>query len=337
MEYASKGRKRRRLMHELPAWFSLLCALLTFSQTCQAQAPNQSLPSSPGEAHPTSDRLNQDDGSSPAAVPAATAPSHSTAPETTVQPATVPEPTAIPPRDANSPFGNDRCLHMLGALSGTNISAELVDLLKGVVRISRKESSIELQTADNAIFEIGLNTAFGEHLLDEIAGVKSRVGERLGQPAADIIDTLSGINLTGDRVEIERSGPDEVVLDLNNEKPAEGFRVKELRLRQMSFTLDYGDNRLGIKNIEGIRAVIGHGFDWPVDLKELSMTFNDEGSRVFTVGIKNPLPRVWRDLFGAMDILHFSFTNRGNHNQQPPDREKDAHFVPQAYRTDLLK
>ena len=105
-------------------------------------------------------------------------------------------------------------LDLIQALAGRDPKPETVELLQGVTQIARKGDSFELTRADQSVLQLAPDSDRGAKWLEGWSKIESTAQEDFGDTAGSFIRNISAITKRGSRIEIDRSGPSELMVDL---------------------------------------------------------------------------------------------------------------------------
>jgi len=205
--------------------------------------------------------------------------------------------------------GNDSLPKLIEAISGKKNSEETAELLRGVVRVSRSTDGFSFKREDDQELEFGSSTILGGKMLESLEKTQ-RDTDKYGANLGEVVSGLSGVSVNGNHVELLRSGPTEVKIPVSAGVKKIPFKLKEVRLGQLSMDLDESKGFPAIRNITGLEVIVSAGIDLHIVLKEFWRTKNDAGDTTVTFGIVNPLPKALRAALGLKEISYFSHTIR---------------------------
>jgi hypothetical protein len=205
--------------------------------------------------------------------------------------------------------GNDVLPKLIQAISGRENSDETKALLRGVVKISRTDDSFSLIREDSRELRFGPDTILGDKMVQNLERTKHDT-DKYGQNLGKVVSGLKGVSVAGNRVELLREGPDQVVIPVSAGSKKIPFKLKEVKLSRLTMDLDESKGFPAVRNISGLEVVVTAGMDFHIVLKEFWRTRNNRGDTTVTFGILNPIPRAIRCALGLKEISYFSHTVR---------------------------
>lgn len=206
--------------------------------------------------------------------------------------------------------GNDQFARAMQAITGKTPSRKLQSLLHGVTRIHRDGDAIIFEREDNQTLTLDRDTEVGVVILDGLDQGFDLVNKRFGKPAAELLAGIKGVRLEGSRITIESGGPDRARISTKEQKQSKRYIVKGIRFSQLAFEVTELNGHIGIKNAEGCSVTLKSGIEVPIQVREFYRSVDEEGNNVFSLGIKNPMPRPISFLLGLDPVLHFCFVER---------------------------
>jgi hypothetical protein len=229
---------------------------------------------------------------------------------------------------SNLDSSNDTFSVALRAVTGKPNPDWLNELLHGVVQINRKKDVIEFVREDNEILQFDHGTNLGDKMLDALSSVRRKAEKKFGSEAADIVGQEFSMKLSGNHVDVAHDGPAKVLLDLRKQKKKLKYKVKEVKLEKVSFEVDTKlSEHPRIVNITGVHGVVSSGLELPVELRDFSRATKGDMS-VYTLGIKNPVPIPFHNLFGFGDVMHVKIktsTSKKKKRSFEVAQEKEGH------------
>jgi len=211
---------------------------------------------------------------------------------------------------ATGDAGSTACIFekLVVGLSGAPINDSTRNLLQGVKSIRRKQDSVELTKEDNSVTVLGSDTEFGAKVVRDFGEVKEKLQSKLGDKIGNLADDFIGLSAAGSHFTVERLSPDDQVIDLTQLPADLKLPVKRVRLGNVKFNIAESKGRCVLKDIEGIEVVPTSPLVVTIEVKEFARYKNADGDDVLTVGVKSPIPRPFRMLFGFKELMNFSFT-----------------------------
>lgn len=216
------------------------------------------------------------------------------------------------------------------AVSGKQNTDDINNLLRGVTRIQRKGDSVEICMSDGTTSVVAGDTEFGGRVRKDVAEAEEKLEQKFGSEVAALVKEFIGISFSGGHIDVIRQGPEQQELDLSEHKIKKKLPLKRIKLSKIGFDVVELNGHPMLSNIEGIEVVPNTGLEVPIILKEFSRSKNDEGDDVLTFGIKNPMPKPLRKLFGMKEIMPISWTAK-----KKPEKEIGAKEAPKSEEQDV--
>lgn len=203
--------------------------------------------------------------------------------------------------------GSDHLFYFVEAISGKKLKTETYELLKGVNEVAIEKSRIVFRRSDNQELEISHDTDGGAKFFSDWEKSKINLEDKFGKSGKEFLDNIASVHLKGDRIEVIRNGPEELVVELGNRKIHPAFDLRGLRFRKISLLVDRKSDFPGLEDIQGVTAVIkAPGLSFPVDVKEFSKKKLEKENEI-KVGVRNPVPGALRALLFMPQVFRFHF------------------------------
>lgn len=204
--------------------------------------------------------------------------------------------------------GNLELAEFTQAISGKPIKADTEELLKGVVEVHLKPEYLEFRRSDNEQLRLYTESPRGIKMREDWNKAVKNAEERFGPSGRAFLESIAAIRLVDNHIEVDRTGPEEFVVEMGEKTLHRAFDLKALRFKKIRLNLDKSSEHTGLKDIDGVTVVVGApGLSLPVEVKEFRRFKNDQGDTDVRVGVKNPVPGPLRTLFAMPQVLSFHF------------------------------
>ena len=204
--------------------------------------------------------------------------------------------------------GPDLFFYFTEAISGKPLKPASYELLKGVTEVCLRDDKIIFKRIDNKELEMGADTAHGAEVKSDWDKAKKKAGKQFGPNGQTFLESIKTIKLNGDRVELIRSGAEEISIVMGERKLHHAFDLRGLRFGKVSFLIDTSQKHPFLKDIDGVSVLINApGFSFPVEVKEFHKWKNEKGTDL-KVGVKNPVPGALRTVLFMPPVIRFHFS-----------------------------
>ena len=203
--------------------------------------------------------------------------------------------------------GSSDLFYFVEAVSGKKLKTQTFDLLEGVTDIELSDDHIKFIRSDKQELIVGADTTGGAKFYKDWEKSKINLQEKFGDQGKTFLENIQSIHLSGNRIEVNRKGPEEFSVDLGDKKLHPAFDLRSIRFKKIAVTVDSSGAFPKLRDINGVVAVIkAPGFSFPVEVKDFCKkrleTEND-----ITVGVTDPVPSALRAFFFLPSIFHFHF------------------------------
>lgn len=205
--------------------------------------------------------------------------------------------------------GSDTLLRFTRAITGKPTKPETDRLMTGVTEVIFAEEGLIFQRQDSKRLMIPKASVDGQKLCAEWEQAQANAFEQFGPSGREFLQSILMIKEGEDgRVEIVRSGPEELCVDLGRRKLHRAFDLRGIRFRHIVLEMGTIADHPALTNIDGVTILLNApGFTLPVDVKQFCKWKNVDECMDVTVGVKNPLPIPFRALLFMPKIMSFHF------------------------------
>ncbi len=215
---------------------------------------------------------------------------------------------AIPKWTRRIEEGPDQIFFLAEAVSGKKLKNETFDLLRGVTEVVIEKQEIIFKRIDKEELKISSDTESGGKFFDDWEKSKTNLEDKFGRQGKEFLENIKSVHVSGDRIQVERNGPEELVVELGSKKLHPAFDLRGLRFKQISMLVDHSGDYPCLKDIQGVSAIIkAPGLSFPVEVKEFWKRRLKKDNEI-KVAVKNPVPAAVRVFLFMPAILRFHFS-----------------------------
>lgn len=255
-----------------------------------------------------------------------------------------PSPPVTPQASDPAPYPNAAMLWSKPLTSGTNgfsrtveaitgkpVADDMKAFLQGVVSIQRLPDGLKFTREDNETIVLTRDTPFGARVLNAVDEAAEKATRKFGKPAGQMVSKLSGADLEDNHITIRREGAPVVPISIGRQKQEKKLWVKKLKLGDMGFQVSDQSGHSSISNVTGFTVVLS-AMDMPLELREFSRSVNEQGLNVYSVGVKNPIPRPISAVLGLNDVVHLRFTEHDQSRRRLDSEDGGLDLTPQKHK-----
>lgn len=203
--------------------------------------------------------------------------------------------------------GPDTIFYFAEAISGKTLKDETKDLLRGVDKVTIDKTKISLHRVDDEQVDFAAESEHGRKFFEDWEKSKINLESKFGAAGKAFLDSIKSVQIDGSRIRIQRSNSDDFTVEMGERKLHHAFDLRGLRFGQISMNVDISNKHPGLKDIDGVSAVINApGFSFPVRVREFSKLRLEKENDI-KVGVSNPVPSAVRTFLFLPSILRFHF------------------------------
>lgn len=217
---------------------------------------------------------------------------------------------------------------VLEAISGKKNKADIENLTKGVVSITREADRFVLRRTDGAMLELPNSSVFGGKMSGSLTKSEENARNKIGEDAALFVHNISALVCEGDEVQLRHKGGETLVVPLPFNQPYLPVKLKELQLSTIKMRLTEENGQRKLRDLRGIVAVVSTGgIDLKIEPREFWRYKDTAGNTNIHFGIKSWLPGPMRAFLRLPEVVHFHFTIRKkdekHHNHERSQDQAD--------------
>lgn len=218
---------------------------------------------------------------------------------------------------------SDMMIEFTRAMKGKDAKSNTKELMHGVTEMTFLEQGLMFTRSDEERLLILKSSQEGKRLTDDWEKARTNAEKQFGPSGKEFLASIASIKQDGDRIEINRTGKRELLVELGRRKLHHAFDLKAIRFSNINFEMGRINGHPALMDLNGVTVLINApGFTLPVQVKQFCKWKKPGGEMDVTVGVKTPIPGAIRTLLFLPRICHFHFVM-----PKKPDDNDDAQPV----------
>ncbi len=222
----------------------------------------------------------------------------------------------------NKPFegeATDMMMEFTRAMKGKAAKESTRELMRGVIELTFLEEGLMFTRCDNERLLILKNSEEGKRLTEDWDKAQKNAEKQFGPSGKEFLAGIKSIKQDNNRIEINRCGKGDLLVDLGKKKLHHAFDLKAIRFSKINFEMGTINGHPALLDLNGVTVLINApGFTLPVQVKQFCKWKKSTGELDVTVGVKTPIPGAIRTLLFLPRICQFHFSM-----PKKPDEDND--------------